>query len=278
IILSNYGGGPVSLKLHEYKYHTGERIEMLPECRQATPELIFLGGTLNANNLVYNSSLTKGKYSATTSPLELTYTYRNEKGAALSKRYRFYPDRYDYDLIVDIDNRGSLGFEREYSLEWNNRLDPTERDIASDYNAMWAMAYQGKERIKFTDYTNNKYDVALSGNTDWIAMRSKYFAAALIPRSKPAVAAKSSGVKENVAMAGGTILTQKVTIGLTIELPNTDKVTDSFTVLAGPIDYENLKSYNNTMADLVDIEDREVHVGDAGNSAENGGVEEKTQE
>lgn len=253
VTLTNYGGGPISLRLREYKYHDGDQIEMLPDCKKATPEFNFMGGAFDANQLVYQSSLPRGKYSVGDVPFEVSYTYQNEKGGILTKKYRFYPDRYDYDLIIDISNRGSFGFEREYSMEWNNHLAPTELEVFTDYNAMWSMAFMGNERVKFNDYTNGKYDVSLSGNTGWIATRSKYFAAILMPRSGPAAGAKSSGIKEKELTQNGAIETRKITVGLVMNIPGSENAVDSFRVFVGPMDYELLKGYNNEVVDIIDI-------------------------
>jgi len=133
-------------------------------------------------------------------------------------------------------DRASLGIEREYSLEWNNPLEPTELRLYDDYNAMWAMGHMGGERIKFDDYTDNKYSISLSGSTNWIATRSKYFASILVPRSQLASGAKSSGVKEKLVTPHETVQKRNITIGLMMEIPSGDKLVDSFSVFAGSMD------------------------------------------
>jgi YidC/Oxa1 family membrane protein insertase len=253
VTLINHGGGPVSLKLNDYKYNNDGPVEMLPECREATPDFMFLGGAFDAGKLVYQASLPKGKYSVSGEPLEISYSFQKEGGATITKRYRFYPDRYDYDLVITIENRSAFGIEREYSLDWNNRLDPTELDLFSEYNAMWAMAYQGTERVKFDKYTDNKFNRTESGNTDWIANRSKYFTYIMIPRSNMAVAAKASGLKEKIVTARGTFDRRTLTTGLVMNIPQNETLSDSFTVFVGPIDYEILRGYGDNVLDIIDI-------------------------
>ena len=53
VTLSNYGGGPVSHKLKNYKYLDGNLIEMLPSCQKATPELDFNALKVNAGKITY---------------------------------------------------------------------------------------------------------------------------------------------------------------------------------------------------------------------------------
>jgi YidC/Oxa1 family membrane protein insertase len=254
VTLTNYGGGPISLKLKNYKYKGGGLIEMLPSCTKPIPEFIFKGGSFSASKPVYQASLAKGNYQADNSPLEISYTYQKDNVGQIIKKYRFYPERYDYDVFIEVINKNSFGFEREYSFEWNNPLEPTETGIADDYNAMWAMAFMGNERAKFDDYTDDKYNTTLSGSTSWIATRSKYFTSILIPRSNMAAGAKSSGVKSGItATDGSSVQKHAIAAGLVMEMPTDDRFIDSFTVFVGPMDYERLKIYGNNVVDILDI-------------------------
>jgi YidC/Oxa1 family membrane protein insertase len=253
VTMSNYGGGPLSIKLKEYKYDDGQDVELLPDCKRVTPEFTFTGRTFHENSLVYASSHPGGSYSVTSSPSEFVYTYTAASGGQIIKRYRFYPDRYDYDLIVEMADRPSLGFEREYNIEWNNKLAPTELNHSDDYGAMWTMAFQAGGGEKFDDYDDNRYSIAKDGRTDWIATRSKYFTGIIIPRSNRGISALSSGVKYDVNVGDKSVEARDLTVGITMNIEYAPSVIDSFTIYAGPIDYETLSGYNNEVVDLVDI-------------------------
>jgi len=253
IILSNYGGAPVSIKLKDYKYENGKPIEMLPDCDEATPGFSFNGGTVNTAKYLFQTS-SSGNYKVNSGNREISYTYQKNDSSTVTKRYRFYADRYNYDLILEISNRSGFGFEREYSLRWNNKLAPTELNIQDDYNSMWAMARMGTETAKFDDYTNDQFSVALTGETFWTATRSKYFAAVIVPLSHPGSGAGASGVKEKITTPSGNITTRALTISLQMEIPFEQSLTDSFSVYAGPMDYELLSDFNHDIAHpLVDI-------------------------
>lgn len=252
-VLTNYGGGPVSLELKNFIYKGDGFVQMLPDCRTATPEFKFNEGTINVNKYVYIASAPKGNYAVTQGTYELTYTYVNDKGASIVKKYRFYADRYDYDLIFSVTDPAGFGFERKYAIEWNNRLDPTETTIQEDYSSMWAMALQADVRVKFDSYKNDMFKESLDGATSWIATRSKYFTSILVPRSRLASAVKASGVKNYLATAAGKIETRELAIGMVMEAPYNEPMTDSFSVFVGPMDYDILKSFNGDVVDLIDI-------------------------
>ena len=77
-------------------------------------------------------------------------------------------------------------------------MSPTEIYIEDDYNSMWAMSRMGTETAKFDDYSNNQFNVTLTGETFWMATRSKYFAAILVPQSRPGSGASATGLKEKI--------------------------------------------------------------------------------
>ncbi len=255
IVMTNRGGGPVSLKLKEYHYYHQEDslVELLPFCERPVPMLAFNNGTFDANRLVYETSLQPGTYRVTSDPLEITFRHVADNGGAIIKKYRFYPDRYDYDLIVSGDNIMPFNFGSEYSLVWDNGFIPTEPDPNDDYSYFWAMAQMGTEREKFDDYDDNKFSLTHDGETRWIAKRSKFFSAIMAPRSQYGTAAIATGQKFPVTINGQNITARMLSIGLEMALPYAQNFSDSFSVFAGPVDYELLKNFNPEVTDILDI-------------------------
>ncbi|MEW5924797.1 MAG: membrane protein insertase YidC [Candidatus Zixiibacteriota bacterium] len=251
--LSNYGGGPVSLKLVDYLYAgDGEPVEMLPDNIVSTPELKFNGRSISTGSYVFECSVRERIRKVSSGSTEVTYTYRKDD-ATITKRYHFYADRYDYDLVIEVSNPNAIGFDRRYALEWNNKLMPTELDIADDYRSMWAMAMQAGERVKFDDYNNGQFSVTYDGTTNWVATRSKYFAAIMIPRTRPGTGTIASGFKDNLLINGKKVEGRELAIGMLMEAPFNEPVKDSFSVYVGPMDYERLNEFNNGVVDIIDI-------------------------
>lgn len=253
IVMTNYGGGPISFKLRKYLDQQGQPIQMLPGCQTNVPEFVFQGGALTDNRLPFVSSRPVGQYRVDNNPFEISYSFQPESGGLITKKYRFYPDRYDYDLIVEISGRSELGIEREYSIEWNNRLDPTELNVQDDYTSFWAASMMGTELIKFDDYDNGRFAVSHTGVTKWVATRSKFFSAILVPRSRLGSSVKVSGVEKLVQTDDGFVDGKELAVGLTMEVPYEPAFIDSFSVFVGPMDYEILKDFNNDVVDIIDI-------------------------
>jgi YidC/Oxa1 family membrane protein insertase len=253
VVMSNYGGAPISILLKKYKYQDGNQIEMLPDCQESTPRFLFNGGKVDINKYVY-ATQTKGTNTLNSGSQEISYIYQKPDGSSITKRYRFYADKYDYDLVLEVSNRADFDFEREYSLQWNNKLDPTELNIQDDYNSMWVMAKMGSETAKFDDYSNNQFNTTMTGETFWTATRSKYFTAIMVPLSRPGAGAGATGVKHKITTPSGSVTTRALTTSLQMDIPFEESLSDSFAVYVGPMDYELLDHFHEGIAHpLVDI-------------------------
>ncbi len=254
VVMVTTGGGPVSLKLKDYTYyHTDSLVQLLPDCQSVSPEFLFNNGNFRTNRLVYQAQPGPGTYNVTNSPFEVAFKYVGDHGGSITKTYRFYPDRYDYDLIISGDNVQPFNFDNEYVLEWENRFKPTEPNANDDFRNFWAMAQMGTEREKFDDYKDNKFSVTLDGETRWIAKRSKFFAAVLAPVGDYGTAAIARGQKYPVTIDGESVEARALQIGIKMALPYAPSFTDSFSVYVGPVDYESLKAYNPEVTDILDI-------------------------
>ena len=253
VTLTSRGGGPVSILLNEYSYRGGRPIEMLRDAQAAVPNAEFAGGTFSTSSVPFRSSVPKGTYDATTQPFDIVYTFQAPSGGEIIRRFRFNPDRYDYDLEIQINNHEKLGFENHYSLVWNNPLGITEPDPSTDYDAMEAVAMMSGSREKLTSFKDSTLDQSLTGNTSWAAVNSKYFAAVFIPRNREADAVFSKGTRRSVVGPTGKFQERKITVGLDFSLAQVSTVVDTFTVFVGPLDYSLMAGYKIGLQDIFGI-------------------------
>jgi YidC/Oxa1 family membrane protein insertase len=253
-ILSSVGGGPVSLKLNEFKMRDGSPIEILVDNKSATPEVTFAGGTVSSSKFGYKCSLPAGTVDATSRTIDVSYTYTSPEGGQLIRSYRFYPDSTHYNFVVEVRNREQLGFDRHYSLVWNNPLGVTEPQPSTDYDAMEAVAMMAGSCEKLTDFKNNKLNQSLTGTTTWAAVRNKYFAAVMIPLNKTADGATATGQEiPRVSAEFGKYLEKQFNIGLDLPIAGAAAFADTFNIFVGPLDYTLLADYNNGMQDILGI-------------------------
>lgn len=253
VTLTSFGGGPVSIKLNEHSYRDGKPIEMLPDCKTAVPEATFASGTFSTSKVPFSASLAPGVYDVTATPLELTYTFKSPTGGEIVRKYRFAPDKYDYQLVVEVINREKLGFERQYELVWNHPLGVTEPEPATDYQSMEAVAMMTGSREKLADFQDGKLNQSLTGNATWAGVRAKYFSAVLIPRNRVADGVFAKGDKRKVETPQGKIEERHITAGLEMPFELVNNFSDTFTVFVGPLDYTLMAEYKVGLQDMLDI-------------------------
>ena len=253
VTLTSFGGGPVSLTLRNYFYRDGGEIEMLPAAELATPEASFAGGSFSASRVNYSCNLSPGRYDATSDTLEVSYTYVSKDGGEIIKHYRFYPKRYNYDLVLEVRNRDKLGFERQYELMWNTPLGVTEPQPETDYESMEAAAMQAGSRETLNDFKDGKLNQTAPGSTSWAGVRSKYFAAVLIPRNREADAVVARGLKDKITTPRGPIEHRLITAGLEMPFAVVNQFADTFSVFVGPLDYNLMASYHIGLQDILGI-------------------------
>lgn len=253
VVLSSAGGGPVSIELVEHSYRDRGHIQMLPECQSATPDVVFAGGAFSSSQVRYQANRKPGRYDATRDTTELSFTYSRPDGAKLIKSYTFYPNQFHYDLEIELVERDKFGFERSYQMVWNTPLGATEPQLETDYDAMVAVAMQADNREQLDDFNNGELNQTLTGSTQWAAVRSRYFAAFLVPLNREAAAVNARGFEQKVQIDNKSIRVRSVTVGLDMEIAGREAVRDSFRIFVGPLDYETLADYDRGMEDILGI-------------------------
>ena len=254
VALSNIGGGPVKIELQQYSYRNGEPIEMIPGQAAATPEARFAGGTFSTSQLVFTCNKRPGKYDATRDTVEIVYTFTSANGATIERKYIFNPDRESYDMTLSVSDPAAFGFERFYDMIWNTPLDPTEPGLKDDYQSMEVVAMRGGSRENLDDYEDDQLQMRLDGQATWAGVRSKYFAAVLIPRNRPAEMVVANGYKkETLTPDGKKVEQRKLTGGLGMPFTSISPIADTFTVFVGGMDYMKMKEYGVGLHDMLGI-------------------------
>ncbi|MBU0984239.1 MAG: membrane protein insertase YidC, partial [candidate division Zixibacteria bacterium] len=253
VMLSSKGGGPVSILLNDYTYRDGEPIQMMPGAKFSTPEARFAGGTFSTNQLSFASNRQPGSYDVTSGTFDVVYTYTAESGATMERRYVFYPDQHHFDHTFKVSAPQEFGFDRYYSLAWNTPLGVTEPGPATDYESMQLAAMMGGSRTSLDDFEDGKLNQTETGNARWAGLRSKYFAAIMIPHDREIESVFARGKKYDAMMGGEEVEVKEITGGLNVPFTALNPIADSFTVFVGPLDYMMMEEYGVGLEDMMDI-------------------------
>jgi YidC/Oxa1 family membrane protein insertase len=164
----------------------------------------------------------------------------------ITKAITFYADHYHVDIELFIENSSSLLLNNEYQFGWINGLPSNEENRSEDYSYSEAYASMGEEIENYSLDSEEKAETStLNGNTDWIAIRTKYFLTAIFPGQ-----VKTKGVNfGGYGVKIGDVVERRYVAELNVS--KADPSSDSYSVYMGPMDYSILSEYENGIDDLV---------------------------
>jgi len=183
IISSKNGGNPTLWKLKKYKHYSGGFVNLIDKNGLDVDFLNIDGKEIHLSdyNLFVDSPISnKIKLNKSNQIGEIKFYLPVGRGR-IEKIIRIYPDKYSFDVIIRFTNLQNYVINRRYEIGWKNGLPPTEININDDNNYSRAYAYMAEEleNIDASDEKTEQKD--FNGRVDWVAIRSKYFLAAIIP-------------------------------------------------------------------------------------------------
>ncbi|NOZ04620.1 MAG: membrane protein insertase YidC [FCB group bacterium] len=219
VVSSRNGGSFISYSLKKYAMQDTLPVELISNYNKNN--LLISVTSLDGDPFVLNNSWQFLGSETNIDASVRTQTLRFSTvlfGRTITKTLSFHPGAYQIDVEVDLSAISDELSQRVFRLSWNGGLPPTEKDLKGDIFYFKAYVYQGGE---IDDDTKIKKDEAplrkMPGETAWVAVRTKYFMSALIPK-EPAVGAEVSGKKVdgiplyNVALKQESNKKQEVTL------------------------------------------------------------------
>lgn len=204
--------------------------------------------TLDTSELLFKTTRKGVSLSQMNSDV-LSFVVKLDESRQIKKTYTFYRDRYDIDLRVEFRNMNDLVEGFSYLLTWRSGLESTEPDFDKDMQNAKAFTFQGdKETFSISKKVEEK---TMDLPTDWVGIRTKYFAVAAIPQNVQGRGVKFFG--EPVPRAGESVPWKKY--GFDLQMPFEDQrtKTDNYKLYFGPLDYDIVKSYDVGLEQIVDL-------------------------
>jgi len=169
----------------------------------------------------------------------LSFEARDQSGVRVVKTYRIGSDRRLLDTEIRVSAPPELGPVR-YRIGWGTPLPITEPSTLP--NMLQAVALLGAKLEHVTGSKAESAERILSGNVRWVASRSKYFIAAVIPDSGTVseVALRNDGAWHTTSWLVGT-----ASPGL--------EVVRHARVYAGPIHYETLAAIGAGLDEVANL-------------------------
>lgn len=256
-VFSTKGAVLTSFTFKKYKYSQDGFIQIIPENTVYPLNIYFPDVNLDLSKIDFSVDK-ETLFLSKSHPVDsLTFIFSDKKGLSIAKKFVFFENKYDFQLQFDISSKEeTLG--RDYFLAWGSGISTTETNQIEDLNYFQAYSIMGTELIKLKSFQQpkgsdiGKMEESRSGDTKWVATRSKYFLASLVPLSTPAAGFKAEGIRTVKILDGKRLENKK--IGVSLEMPiNGNTFQNDFMVYVGPVEYHILKGYNIGLENLVDL-------------------------
>jgi len=162
-LVSNRADGALSLL---FLTREGRKID--------TRDLYFTGGSIDTLQTLTGKEI----YS-------VSYRLNVSKTRNILITYSFTGNSYRVGYDVKLNGFSSALAGNEYQLQWDGGLGYTEKNREDEAHNALAGAYLGGSLVKLDAAKDNQsYREEQSGEAKWVAVRNKYFVAALIPSDR----------------------------------------------------------------------------------------------
>lgn len=185
---------------------------------------------------------------------ELNFNYLNPQGLKIIRTFRFYHDSYQIIAGVSLQNTTSQDiYIPEYGLFWGPGVGEEEKKASRRYGQFAGpVSFINGELVKdalqkgFLKPSSVKVGIPIihQGRVGWVALKSKYFMAALVP-SEAALATVIEKDERN-----------KATVGIKMapfSVKGKETISHEFTIYLGPKDYELVKGLGLGLEKAVDL-------------------------
>ena len=178
------------------------------------------------------------------------YTFRYNlvlENVKIQKNITVYGNSYHINLELIVIGAKDLLLNDDYEISWINGLPSNEINISEEYTYSESYARMGGELENFDiDSEEQVKPVPINGQTDWIAIRTKYFLSAVIPNNVQTSGAIFAG--EGIRI--NDVIQRRYNTSIICDLQG-QSITDTYQIYMGPLDYSVLSDYNNGLTDLI---------------------------
>ncbi len=187
-----------------------------------------------------------GTLEVTDAPRALTFEVP-VPGGALRQTYTFTPDSYEVGLRVETVGANLLAASGGYEVVWDGGIPFSEASGSQEALASGAYARSGGEVEQINLAKDPSGALRLNGAVDWVAVKDKYFIAALIP-DEPTDGAELEG--ERFGKAGEADFAESFSARL--DMPRPSGEADTYRLYIGPMEFERIAAYDLELYDVVD--------------------------
>jgi YidC/Oxa1 family membrane protein insertase len=247
IELSSTGGTITSWILKNYLTWDRHPVDLLTQNTTGDFHLLFStsdGKIINTKYLQFDAKNSTNHFTITAEDsLQFEMQLNVSASSKIIKTITFYGNKYSVDVSFKFRGMESIIANYAYQVVWESGIRNAEHNSVDESNFAKAYALAGGElaEIDATNFNETVKDSNISGRVNWVAMRNKYFAVAVIPRMKESKRAYLEGTRTPLPDEGAK---EKYLMALEMPFGGNAFEEDRYTIFAGPLNFEEVKKYN----------------------------------
>ncbi len=251
-VFSSRGATLKSMVLKEHLDSEREEFDLIKNVDSGALSLFFLtsdGKRIDTRDLYFTTPVKNREVTISgDQTFSIAYTLQTASGRKIGITYTFTGDSYAIGCDVLMDGLGDAIAGNEFQVEWEGGLVHSEKNDQEEVQNSWAAAYMGGGMMKLDAADPAKtYREEQSGVAGWVAVRTKYFVASMIPSS-------STGGVYLSGESNAEKTFEDYTAALKFELPSGEKThRESFSLYVGPIDYNVLHDLGVNLEKIMDF-------------------------
>ena len=193
-IISSIGGGSiVSFRLKHHLLKNDSTVNLIDDKNKRSLYLSFV--SIDGDPIVlkkpWETDASLRKIDVTEKSETIIFQQKviyNDQNYLIEKRLTFHPNSYSIDMFLNLSELSDIIHLGNYAVTWSGGLPQTENNPKDELTWFGGYVYQAGKPYAFEKLSSGikddpSYWGRVSGNTDWIAVRSKYFVSALIPET-----------------------------------------------------------------------------------------------
>ncbi|NTW51983.1 MAG: membrane protein insertase YidC [Chlorobiaceae bacterium] len=250
--LSSRGATLKSLVLKKHLDGFLKPFDLVTSGEKGALSMLFMdnaGQRIDTRDLYFRSlDATTSKTITGKEKLSVSYILDVDAARSIQVTYTFTGDSYVVDYDIKLTGFGSTVAGNQYQLTWDGGLAYSEKDKVDEASNAIASAYLGGGLLKL-DAKDDKqpYRDEQSGKAQWVAIRNKYFVAAIIPgRATEGVYLNGTKKARSDFKNYATAVKMNLPVGSNV-------VEDKYRLYVGPLDYNTVKTLNIGLEKIMDF-------------------------
>ncbi|UCB50628.1 MAG: membrane protein insertase YidC [Deltaproteobacteria bacterium] len=241
-VFTNAGPTVKSFKLKKYRKTPDANSELIELVHLGKSGEDFLridfnhGATPETRKTLYHVEAESLYLQPDSAPQDLNFKAVRSDGVSVNQTFRFYPDKYQIDLLVNLQNQAENQIQGNLRAHVKN-IPSKDRGRLSFVGV--ALLLNGKLKELEPDDKEIKEERDLSGQIGWVAYEDEYFMGAIVP-----------DVQEEGSFKGGLLpsgVLKAIYMTPPISLASQEQVSSRFTLYLGPRELSVLKQLDKQL-------------------------------